>query len=98
MFIIPVILLLLAKKYQTQDVVDGVCFYEERGLGTVRMGGGPEIECTMTSPTCKYNRSLNKPFYFRIWFQLLGAQWWISNPALRPGLRMLRPLESSHRL
>lgn len=38
----------------------------------------------MTSPRREHKRSLNKPLYFRIWFQLLGAQWWIFNPALRP--------------
>lgn len=56
--------------------------------------GGLKTECTMTGPRGEHKRSLNKPLYFRIWFQLLGAQWWISNPAL--GDAPAKPLESSH--
>ena len=39
-----------------------------------QMGGELKTQCTMTSPRGKHKRFLNKLLYFRIWYQLLGAQ------------------------
>ncbi len=85
MFITPVILIWMPGNAKPKSLL--MRFVSRRGLDAERQRGWEgelKTECTMTSPGGEHKRSLNKPLYFRIWFQLLGAQWWISNPALRP--------------
>lgn len=85
MFITPVILIWMPGNAKPKSLL--MRFVSRKGLDAERQWGWEgelKTECTMTSPGGEHKRPLNKPLYFRIWFQLLGAQWWISNPALRP--------------